>query len=150
MPQRLAPRAFPIGARVTRTFERARVNAESKRVYLATFVPPLLPHDVSWPQHRLLIALLGAAAVAATYWLVTRTGRACIRLSDLKFSRRRPRPRQMPIDPKLEVLQANGHAFKAPQGLASRSQRPVDPVSLDPRSVLSCRPLPSGPPLGTN
>jgi hypothetical protein len=38
---------------------RARVNAESKRVYLATFVPPLLPHDVSWPEHRLLITLLG-------------------------------------------------------------------------------------------
>jgi hypothetical protein len=36
-------------------------------------VPPLLPHDVSWPQHRLLITLLGAAAVAATYWIVART-----------------------------------------------------------------------------
>jgi capsular polysaccharide transport system permease protein len=53
-------------------FERARVNAESKRVYLATFVPPLLPHDASWPQHRLLITLLGAAAVVAIYWIATR------------------------------------------------------------------------------
>jgi capsular polysaccharide transport system permease protein len=34
------------------TFERAHVNAESKKVYLATFAPPLLPHDVSWPSHR--------------------------------------------------------------------------------------------------
>jgi capsule polysaccharide export protein KpsE/RkpR len=50
------------------TFERARVNAESKKVYLTAFVPPLLPHDVSWPQNRLLITLLGAAAVAAIYW----------------------------------------------------------------------------------
>jgi capsular polysaccharide transport system permease protein len=54
------------------TFELARVNAESKKVYLSTFVPPLLPHDVSWPEHRLLITLLGAAAVAAIYWVATR------------------------------------------------------------------------------
>ncbi len=54
------------------TFEAARVKAGSKRAYLATFAPPLLPHDVSWPNHHLLITLLGAAAVAATYWIVTR------------------------------------------------------------------------------
>jgi capsular polysaccharide transport system permease protein len=54
------------------TFERARLKAESKKVYLTTFVPPLLPHDVAWPSHRLLIALLGAAAVAAAYWIATR------------------------------------------------------------------------------
>jgi capsular polysaccharide transport system permease protein len=54
------------------TFERARLNAESKKVYLGTFAPPLLPHDVSWPSHRLLTALLGAAAVMALYWVVTR------------------------------------------------------------------------------
>ncbi len=53
------------------TFELARLNAERKNTYLATFAPPLLPHDVSWPSHRLLITLLGAAAVAATYWIVT-------------------------------------------------------------------------------
>jgi capsular polysaccharide transport system permease protein len=54
------------------TFELARFNAERKNTYLATFAPPLLPHDVSWPSHRLLITLLGAAAVATTYWIVTR------------------------------------------------------------------------------
>jgi capsular polysaccharide transport system permease protein len=54
------------------TFERARLNAESKRVYLATFAPPLLPHDVAWPEYRLLLTLLGAAAVAAIYWILTR------------------------------------------------------------------------------
>ena len=54
------------------TFERARINAESKKVYVATFAPPLLPHDVSWPSHRLLLTLLSAAAVAVTYWIVTR------------------------------------------------------------------------------
>jgi capsular polysaccharide transport system permease protein len=54
------------------TYERARVNAESKKVYLATFARPLLPQDVSWPRHRLLISLMGAAAVAALYWTVTR------------------------------------------------------------------------------
>jgi len=54
------------------TFELARVKAESKKVYLSTFVPPLLPHDVAWPSHRLLITLLGAAAVAVAYWIVSR------------------------------------------------------------------------------
>jgi capsular polysaccharide transport system permease protein len=54
------------------TFERARLNAENKKIYLATFAPPLLPRDVGWPEYRLLITLLGAAAVAATYWIATR------------------------------------------------------------------------------
>jgi capsular polysaccharide transport system permease protein len=54
------------------TFEIARVNAETKKVYLSTFVPPLLPHDVSWPEHRFLITLVGAAAVAAIYWAASR------------------------------------------------------------------------------
>jgi capsular polysaccharide transport system permease protein len=54
------------------TYERARVNAESKKAYLATFVRPLLPHDVSWPKHRLLISLMGAAVIVGLYWIATR------------------------------------------------------------------------------
>jgi capsular polysaccharide transport system permease protein len=50
-------------------FERARVNAERQKVYLTTFVVPLLPHDVAWPRHRFLLSILGLAAVAALYWL---------------------------------------------------------------------------------
>jgi capsular polysaccharide transport system permease protein len=53
----------------TEAFERARVNAERQKVYLTTFVVPLLPHDVSWPRHRLLLSILGLAAVASLYWL---------------------------------------------------------------------------------
>jgi capsular polysaccharide transport system permease protein len=53
----------------TESFERARVNAERQKVYLTTFVVPLLPHDVAWPRHRFLLSLLGLAAVAALYWL---------------------------------------------------------------------------------
>jgi len=46
--------------------ERARINAEGKKVYLATFVRPVLAHDPSYPN-RLLFSLLGVGAVAATY-----------------------------------------------------------------------------------
>jgi len=53
----------------TESFERARVNAERQKVYLTTFVTPLLPHDVAWPKYRVLLSLLGLAAVAALYWL---------------------------------------------------------------------------------
>jgi len=53
----------------TESFERARVNAERQKVYLTTFVVPLLPHDVAWPRHRFLLSILGLAAVAALYWL---------------------------------------------------------------------------------
>jgi capsular polysaccharide transport system permease protein len=54
------------------SFERARLNAESKKVYLSTFAPPLLPHDVAWPKHRLLLSLLGGAVVVGVYWIMTR------------------------------------------------------------------------------
>jgi capsular polysaccharide transport system permease protein len=54
------------------TYERARVNAESRKVYLSTFAPPLLPHDVAWPKHRLLLSLLGGAVVVGVYWIMTR------------------------------------------------------------------------------
>jgi capsular polysaccharide transport system permease protein len=53
----------------TESFERARVNTERKKVYLTTFVVPLLPHDIAWPRHRFLLSILGLAAVAALYWL---------------------------------------------------------------------------------
>jgi capsular polysaccharide transport system permease protein len=53
----------------TESFERARMNAERQKVYLTTFVTPLLPHDVSWPRNRILLSLAGLAAVAALYWL---------------------------------------------------------------------------------
>jgi capsular polysaccharide transport system permease protein len=53
----------------TESFERARVNAERQKVYLTTFVVPLLPHDVAWPKHRWLFSILGLAAVAGLYWL---------------------------------------------------------------------------------
>jgi capsular polysaccharide transport system permease protein len=53
----------------TESFERARVNAERQKVYLTTFVVPLLPHDVAWPRHRFLLSILGLIAVAGLYWL---------------------------------------------------------------------------------
>jgi capsular polysaccharide transport system permease protein len=53
----------------TESFERARVNAERQKVYLTTFVVPLLPHDVAWPRHRFLLSILALVAVAALYWL---------------------------------------------------------------------------------
>ena len=53
----------------TESFERARVNAERQKVYLTTFVVPLLPHDVAWPRHRFLLSILGLVAVAGLYWL---------------------------------------------------------------------------------
>jgi capsular polysaccharide transport system permease protein len=53
----------------TESFERARVNAERKKVYLTTFVVPLLPHDIAWPRHRFLFSVLGLVVVAALYWL---------------------------------------------------------------------------------
>jgi capsular polysaccharide transport system permease protein len=46
--------------------ERARVNAEGKRVYLATFVRPVLAYEPSYP-HRFLFSLLGVGAAALLY-----------------------------------------------------------------------------------
>ena len=46
--------------------ERARVNAEGKRVYLATFVHPVLAYEPSYP-HRLAFSLLGVGASALLY-----------------------------------------------------------------------------------
>ena len=49
----------------------ARINAERQKVYLTTFVTPLLPHDVAWPRHRFRLALAGLLAVAGLYWFGT-------------------------------------------------------------------------------
>jgi capsular polysaccharide transport system permease protein len=46
--------------------ETARVNAEEQKVYLATFVDPLLPADSTWP-YRITFSLLGVAAAAILY-----------------------------------------------------------------------------------
>ncbi|WP_187148659.1 hypothetical protein [Methylocella silvestris] len=46
--------------------ERARVNAEGKKVYLATFVHPVLAYEASGP-YRLVYSLLGVVASALLY-----------------------------------------------------------------------------------
>ncbi len=46
--------------------ERARVNAEGKRIYLATFVHPVLAYEPSYP-HRFAFSLLGVGASALLY-----------------------------------------------------------------------------------
>jgi capsular polysaccharide transport system permease protein len=55
----------------TEAFERARINAERQKVYLTTFVTPLLPHDVAWPKYRFWLSFAGLAAVAILYWIGT-------------------------------------------------------------------------------
>ena len=45
----------------TESFERARINAERQKVYLTTFVTPLLPHDVAWPKSRFWLVTGGVA-----------------------------------------------------------------------------------------
>jgi len=52
--------------------ERAKINAGGKRVYLATFVQPVLAHDPSSPK-RFLFSLLGVGAVGVMY-VVGRAG----------------------------------------------------------------------------
>jgi capsular polysaccharide transport system permease protein len=62
-------------------FERARMNAEHQKVYLMTFVNPLLPQDSAWPK-RFWLSLAGFVTVAAVYWI----GSSAIRtLSRLKL-----------------------------------------------------------------
>jgi capsular polysaccharide transport system permease protein len=55
----------------TEAFERARINAERQKVYLTSFVIPLLPHDVAWPKNRFWLCLAGFAAIAALYRIVS-------------------------------------------------------------------------------
>jgi capsular polysaccharide transport system permease protein len=59
-------------------FERARVNAERQKVYLSTFVAPLLPQDVASPK-RLWLSVIGFAAVVVLYCAATSATRILLR-----------------------------------------------------------------------
>jgi capsular polysaccharide transport system permease protein len=63
-------------------FERARVNAERQKVYLMTFVRPLLPQDVAWPK-RFWLSLGAFTAVATLYWIGASATRALLRRGGL-------------------------------------------------------------------
>ncbi|WP_036262332.1 hypothetical protein [Methylocapsa aurea] len=62
--------------------ERARINAGGKKVYLATFVHPVLARDPSYPK-RLLFSLLGVGVVG----VMCGVGRAGSRLALRKLGR---------------------------------------------------------------
>ncbi len=61
--QQIAEKQYTLAAAA---LERARVNAEGKHVYLATFVHPVLPRNSTYPK-RVLFSLLGIAAAALLY-----------------------------------------------------------------------------------
>jgi capsular polysaccharide transport system permease protein len=61
--QQIAEKQYTLAADA---LERARVNAEGKHVYLATFVHPVLPRNSTYPK-RVLFSLLGIAAAALLY-----------------------------------------------------------------------------------
>jgi capsular polysaccharide transport system permease protein len=61
--QQIAEKQYTLAAAA---LERARVNAEGKHVYLATFVHPVLPRNSTYPK-RALFSLLGIAAAALLY-----------------------------------------------------------------------------------
>jgi capsular polysaccharide transport system permease protein len=61
--QQIAEKQYTLAAAA---LERARVNAEGKHVYLATFVHPVLPQNSTYPK-RVLFSLLGIAAAALLY-----------------------------------------------------------------------------------
>jgi capsular polysaccharide transport system permease protein len=61
--QQIAEKQYTLAAAA---LERARVNAEGKNVYLATFVHPVLPRNSTYPK-RVLFSLLGIAASALLY-----------------------------------------------------------------------------------
>lgn len=61
--QQIAEQQYTLAAAA---LERARINAEGQKVYLATFVHPVLPTDSTYPK-RILFSLLGVAAVALLY-----------------------------------------------------------------------------------
>jgi capsular polysaccharide transport system permease protein len=58
--------------------ERARVNAERQKVYLVTFVTPLLPQDAAWPK-RLWLSLAASTLIVALYWAGTFGARTLLR-----------------------------------------------------------------------
>jgi capsular polysaccharide transport system permease protein len=51
-------------------FERARLNAEHQKMYLTTFVAPLLPEESQWPK-RFWLSLAGLIATTFLYWIGT-------------------------------------------------------------------------------
>jgi capsular polysaccharide transport system permease protein len=51
-------------------FERARLNAEHQKMYLTTFVAPLLPEESEWPK-RFWFSLAGFIGTTALYWIGT-------------------------------------------------------------------------------
>jgi capsular polysaccharide transport system permease protein len=61
--QQIAEKQYTLAAAA---LERARVSAEGKHVYLATFVQPVLPRNSTYPK-RVLFSLLGIAAAALLY-----------------------------------------------------------------------------------
>ncbi len=61
--QQIAEEQYTLAATA---LENARVNAEGQKVYLATFVHPVLPMDTAYPR-RVLFSLLGIAGVALFY-----------------------------------------------------------------------------------
>jgi capsular polysaccharide transport system permease protein len=63
-------------------FERARMNAEHQKVYLTTFVSPLLPQDVAWPK-RFWLSLAAFLIVAALYWIGSFASRTLLRRGTL-------------------------------------------------------------------
>jgi capsular polysaccharide transport system permease protein len=60
-------------------FERARMNVQHQKVYLMTFVNPLLPQDAAWPK-RFWLSLAGFVTVAAVYWIASLAARILLRL----------------------------------------------------------------------
>jgi capsular polysaccharide transport system permease protein len=73
--QQIAEKQYTLAAAA---LERARVNAEGKHVYLATFVHPVLPRNSTYPK-RVLFSLLGVAASALLYAICMALWRAVFR-----------------------------------------------------------------------
>ena len=73
--QQIAEKQYTLSAAA---LERARVNAEGKHVYLATFVQPVLPQNSTYPK-RALFSLLGIAAAALLYAIGMALWRAALR-----------------------------------------------------------------------
>ncbi len=73
--QQIAEKQYTLAAAA---LERARVNAEGKHVYLATFVSPVLPRNSTYPK-RVLFSLLGIAEAALLYAIGMALWRATLR-----------------------------------------------------------------------
>jgi capsular polysaccharide transport system permease protein len=73
--QQIAEKQYTLAAAA---LERARVNAEGKHVYLATFVHPVLPRNSTYPN-RVFFSLLGIAAAALLYAIAMALWRTALR-----------------------------------------------------------------------